>query len=195
MLLCGGVLVGSTAARAESPPSPITFVVGVNVRHWQETPGADYYSEFARVDGNDPGIDGLVAYRLAPAIALGVRAAVSYQHYVESGIDMRLSYTDRFQNVLLEPAVTAIFEYGPTWFAPWLGVHIVREHRDSTSFEPSRGESKRGFTSYPSSLVAAGLSAGVDLLTTRIGDLGLVLDLELAGRDYFAAGIGVAFHR
>ena len=118
-------------------------------------------------------LDALLAYEVAPHLAIGVRFATatstSYAASPDYG-NLPGDYEQLTYSVIpIDLGVTAVFSRDAFWIAPWVGEHVSW----STATDNLGG-------SYPATVTAdftmLGVSVGVDLLTDDHDKLGLYAD-------------------
>ena len=157
------MLLLGNAARADIP---LTGMLGLGVT----TIGDTGY-------GGSPhaaALDALLAYKIAPHVAIGVRVATATSTtYVGSpDYDGNLpgDYEQDTYNVIpIDFGVTALFSHRGFWIAPWVGEHV-----SISSSSSSLGDSDP--TIVTADFAMLGVSVGVDLLADDHDKLGLYAD-------------------
>jgi hypothetical protein len=201
------VVVASSPAGAD--PIAVHAAVGMRAQHQSWTRGELLGVGTVR-DTDEPAHDDVypafsvaIGYRipidLPVGVAVGVRAAMSrmtWQHrmYNSHGED----YVEVFRHYPLDLAATAVATRGRWSLSPWIGVQRTRKTETIHYVpvgEPVPATGGHEAPTVTTNDLAGGACVGFDVLRTRGGNVGLLVEAEVSGAGYSAIGLGIAYRR
>ncbi len=196
-------LVAALSVPARAQPVTVTASVGVRAQRLHAM-SMTTNGNFEMEPGHDdmtPSVALALGYRLPSdgrvGVSIGVRAALASMSWSERAYEAYdYDWADVTHRYPLDLALTTELSMGRFWAMPSLG--LQRTWVTVVSFMPRVGEpipSSGGAQRWrPGELdLAGGLTLGCELVRTRAGSVGLVLDAAATIR-YAAIGLGVAYH-